>query len=261
MQMAAGVLEVRNLHAQIEGKEILKGLDLTVRPGEIHALMGPNGSGKSTFASVLMGHPKFSVSQGSIRFGGKELNELSPTERAKLGLFLSFQYPFEVQGLSLSKFLFHAYKARFPSEKISPLDFQKKLKALLEELRMEPSFSGRDLNVGFSGGEKKRSEILQLKLLKPSLAVLDETDSGLDIDSLKLVAESVDKMRSPHFSAIVITHYKRILNYLKPDFVHILYHGKLVASGGPELADQIEQHGYRELLKEKGIEVPAVPKE
>lgn len=259
--MGRNALVVRNLHAQIEGKEILKGLDLTIHSGEIHAIMGPNGSGKSTFASVLMGHPKFLVSQGSIRFDGKELNEMPPTERARLGLFLSFQYPFEVQGLSLSKFLFHAYKARFPGEKISPLDFQKKLRALLEELHMDPSFSGRDLNVGFSGGEKKRSEILQLKLLKPTLAILDETDSGLDIDSLKLVAESVDKMRSPQFSAIVITHYKRILNYLKPDFVHILYHGKLVASGGSELADQLEQHGYRQLLKEKGIEVPATVQE
>jgi len=254
-------LVVTNLHAGIESKEILKGFGITVKPGEVHAIMGPNGSGKSTFASVLMGHPKFEVTDGRMHFNGSDLLELSPDARARLGLFLSFQYPFEVAGLSVAKFLFAAYKARFPEEKILPLLFQQKLKALLSELRMDPSFSGRDLNVGFSGGEKKRAEILQLKLLRPRLAVLDETDSGLDIDSLKLVAESVNALRSPDFSAIVITHYKRILNYLKPDFVHVIYDGCVVASGGHELADRLESQGYHALLKENGIELPEHMKE
>lgn len=248
-------LAVTNLHAKIESKEILKGFSIHVKPGEVHAIMGPNGSGKSTFASVLMGHPKFEVTDGDLSFDGSDLAQLSPDERAKLGLFLSFQYPFEVQGLGFGKFLFAAYKSRFPEEKISPLAFSQKLKSVLSELHMKPDFSSRDLNVGFSGGEKKRAEILQLKLLKPRLAVLDETDSGLDIDSLKLVAETVQSMRSPQFSALVITHYKRILNYLKPDFVHVMYDGKIVASGGPELAERLEQQGYKELLKEKGIKV------
>ncbi|MBU0636439.1 Fe-S cluster assembly ATPase SufC [Candidatus Micrarchaeota archaeon] len=253
--MESSTLIVKNLHVQINGKEILKGLDLTVRSGEIHAIMGPNGSGKSTLAHVLLGHPSFSVSKGTILFGKHDLLKLPPNKRAQLGLFLSFQYPFEVQGLGLNKFLFHAYKGRFPQEKINPLELQKKIKEVSEELHFSPAFSKRDLNVGFSGGEKKRSEVLQLRLFKPSLAVLDETDSGLDIDSLKLVSEVVNKMRSPSFSALVITHYKRILDYLKPDFVHVLYDGKLVLSDGLELADALEQKGYTGLLHEKGISI------
>lgn len=246
-------LVVKDLHANIGDKEILKGFGITVKSGEVHAIMGPNGSGKSTFASVLLGHPKFEVTKGTIVFEGHDLVDLSPNERAKLGLFLSFQYPFEVQGLGMGKFLYAAYKARFPEEKMTPLAFQQKLKGILSELHMDASFGTRDLNVGFSGGEKKRAEILQLKMLRPRLAVLDETDSGLDIDSLKLVSEAVQEMRSPEFSAIVITHYKRILNYLKPDFVHVMYNGQIVESGGAELAERLEQHGYRGLLKEKGI--------
>jgi Fe-S cluster assembly ATP-binding protein len=265
MQRSDGVssnsLVIRNLHAGVNGQEILNGLDLQIRPGEIHALMGPNGSGKSTLASVLMGNPRFVVSNGRIELNGKSVLGMTPDQRARLGLFLSFQYPFEVPGLSMGKFLFHAYQARFPNEKISPLQFRQKLNAVLAELRMDPSFGGRDLNVGFSGGEKKRCEILQLRLLNPSLAVLDETDSGLDIDSLKLVAETVNKMRSKEFSCLVITHYQRILDYLKPDFVHVLYNGKMVVSGGPELAEELEGKGYRQLFQEKGIAVPAVLEE
>ncbi|MFH0954658.1 MAG: Fe-S cluster assembly ATPase SufC [Candidatus Micrarchaeota archaeon] len=259
--MVSHSLIVKNLHAKVGEKEILKGFNLSVKAGEIHAIMGPNGSGKSTFASVLMGHPKFEVTKGSIVFEDRNLADLSPDERAKLGLFLSFQYPFEVQGLGMGKFLYAAYKARFPEEKMTPLAFQQKLKAILSELHMDASFGTRDLNVGFSGGEKKRAEILQLKLLRPRLAVLDETDSGLDIDSLKLVAQSLDSMRSPDFSAVVITHYKRILNYLKPDFVHVLYDGRIVESGGAELAERLEQQGYRVLLAEKGIAIPDEIKE
>ncbi len=257
MKMVESGLRVKSLHASIGEKEILKGFGISVKPGEVHAIMGPNGSGKSTFASVLMGHPKFEVTNGSLFYDDHDLSELSPDERAKLGLFLSFQYPFEVQGLGFGKFLFAAYKTRFPNEKLTPLAFSQKLKIVLSELHMNPDFSSRELNVGFSGGEKKRAEIVQLKLLKPRLAVLDETDSGLDIDSLKIVAQAVESLRQPDFSAVVITHYKRILNYLKPDFVHVMFDGQIVESGGPELAERLEQNGYKGLLFEKGIAAAA----
>src|SRR3989344_5389683 len=243
------VLEITGLRAEIEGKEILKGIDILVNKGEVHAIMGPNGSGKSTLASVLMGHPKYNATSGTIKFMGKELKELSADERARLGLFLSFQYPFEIQGLSFSKFLFQAFKALHPSENISVLEFNKRIAQTLQELKMEAGFSKRELNVGFSGGEKKRAEILQLLLLKPKMAVLDETDSGLDIDSLKIVSQAVQKLRGPEFSAVVITHYKRILNYLKPDFVHVLVDGKIVESGTFELAGHLEEKGYSWLLE------------
>lgn len=238
------ILEIKDLHAQVEGKKILNGVDLEVKMGEVHAIMGPNGSGKSTLASVLMGHPKYEITQGSILFGGKELNDMPADERARLGLFLSFQYPFEIQGLGFSKFLYQAYKATHPNEKISILEFNKKVQEKISELEMKSDFAKRELNVGFSGGEKKRAEILQLLLLKPKLAILDETDSGLDIDSLKIVSKAVEQLRSPEFSSIVITHYKRILNYLKPDFVHVLVDGKIVESGSFELAGHLEEKGY-----------------
>jgi len=243
------VLEITDLHAEIEGKKILNGIDLVVNKGEIHAIMGPNGSGKSTLASVLMGHPKFKLTNGSIKFFGRELNELAADERARMGLFLSFQYPFEIQGLGFSKFLYQAFKAVHPEEKLSILDFNKRVQEKIAELKMATDFSKRELNVGFSGGEKKRAEILQLLVLKPKLAVLDETDSGLDIDSLKIVSETVEKLRSPDFSAIVITHYKRILNYLKPDFVHVLVDGRIAESGSFELASHLEEKGYAGMLE------------
>ncbi len=242
--MKETLLEIKNLHAKIEDKEILHGIDLTINKGEVHAIMGPNGSGKSTLASVLMGHPKFTITQGNIKFFGKELNELAPDERARMGLFLSFQYPFEIAGLGFTKFLYQSYKATHPEDKVSILEFSKRIQESLTELKMNPEFAKRELNVGFSGGEKKRAEILQLLMLKPKLAILDETDSGLDIDSLKIVSQAVQKLRGPEFSSLVITHYKRILNYLNPDFVHVLVNGKIVESGSHELADRLEQKGY-----------------
>ena len=256
--MSESVLEIKNLHAGIEGKEIINGLSLSIHRGEVHAVMGPNGAGKSTLSNVLMGHPKYEVFKGKVMFLGKNLLELEPDERAKAGLFLSFQYPFEVQGLAFTKFLHAAFKATHPKENISILQFRKELLKKLEELRMKEEFANRELNVGFSGGEKKRAEILQLMMLKPKLAILDETDSGLDIDSLKLVSEAINKLRGNEFSAMVITHYNRILKYLKPDFVHVLVEGKIVASGKQELADRLDEKGYRELLKELGVEEKVV---
>ena len=239
--------EIRDLHVEVGGKEILKGVNLNVKQGEVHAIMGPNGSGKSTLAFVLLGHPKYAVGKGEVLFKGKNVLELKPEERAKLGMFLSFQYPFEISGLKFSKFLFEAYKARFPEEKMSVLQFQKLLNGKISELQMNQEIAKRELNVGFSGGEKKRSEILQLMVLKPELAILDETDSGLDIDSLKAVSNAVNRMRNTEFSAIVITHYNRILKYLQPDVVHVIVDGKIMESGNKELADKIEANGYEKL--------------
>lgn len=249
-----GILAIKDLHASIKNKPILKGLTLTIQPGEVHAIMGPNGSGKSTLSNVIMGHPHYEVTSGSVTFDGQNVLAMEPDARAKLGLFLSFQYPFEIPGLSFSKFLYQSYKQVHPEEKIGILDFQKIIKSKVNELAMKEDFTKRELNVGFSGGEKKRAEILQMMVLKPRMAILDETDSGLDIDSLKLVSESVNKMKSPTFSALVITHYKRILNYLEPDFVHVLVDGKIIESGDKTLADQLEEKGYQWLLKEKGLD-------
>ncbi|MBI2597867.1 MAG: Fe-S cluster assembly ATPase SufC [Candidatus Diapherotrites archaeon] len=246
------MLEITGLHASVDGKEILHGVDLTVNRGEVHAIMGPNGSGKSTLSAVIMGHPNFEVTSGSIRAFGKNVLELEPNERAKLGLFLSFQYPFEIEGLGFSKFLHTAYKNLHPNEQITVLDFQKIVKEKLKELELSEEFLKRQLNVGFSGGEKKRAEIAQLLVLKPKFAILDETDSGLDIDSLRLVANTVNKLRGPAFSALVITHYKRILNYLKPDFIHVMIDGKIVESGTAELAEKLEENGYSWLLEKHG---------
>ncbi len=250
-------LVITDLHAGIEGKEILKGVSIRARQGEVHAIMGPNGSGKSTLSNVILGHPKYAVTKGDIVFDGKSILGMSPDERAKAGLFLSFQYPFEIAGLSFSKFLHAAYKAQHPLDTTSVVKFREKIKEASKELRMSPDFAERELNVGFSGGEKKRAEILQMMVLKPKMAIMDETDSGLDIDSLKLVAEAVERMRSDDFGAIVITHYKRILNYLKPDFVHVMYEGRIVKSGGKELAEELEEKGYSKMLKDKDIRLEA----
>ena len=236
------MIEIKDLKVTIEGKTILDGVSLTINPGEVHALMGPNGSGKSTLSYVIAGHPKYKVESGDILFEGESILELSPDERVKKGVFLAFQYPQEIKGLNMSHFLFQMAKAKNPS--LSPLDFRKDLNAAVEQLGFDKSFLDRQLNVWFSGGEKKRAETLQLLLNKPKLAVLDETDSGLDVDSLKIVSEAVNSLRGPEFSALVITHYPRILSYLKPDKVHVFVKGKIVAEGGPEFANQIETEGY-----------------
>lgn len=248
-------LVIKDLHAGVEGKEILKGVDLRVKQGEVHALMGPNGSGKSTLSNVVMGNPKYAVTKGSVAVGGKDILGMRPDERAKLGLFLSFQYPLEIHGLTFSRFLQAAYKAQHPLEAMNPIKFREKLKEAGVKLGMGSDFIERELNVGFSGGEKKRAEILQMMVLKPKIAIMDETDSGLDIDSLKLVAGAVNSTRSPEFGALVITHYKRILSYLKPDFVHVMYKGQIVKSGGPEMADELEEKGYAGMLKGIGVKV------
>lgn len=241
-------LEIIDLHVEVEGKEILKGITATFEKGKTIALMGPNGSGKSTLAFALMGHPKYKITQGKILLDGKDITKEPTDVRAKSGLFLSFQHPQEVTGVNLSTFLRSAYNN--VKGKISVIDFHKLLKQKMEELGMEDQFKQRSLNVGFSGGEKKRMEILQLSLLEPKYAILDETDSGLDIDSLKLVCESVNKVRKNDMGIILITHYNRILKFIQPDEVHIIYKGKIVKSGGKELAHDIEENGFKEFLKE-----------
>jgi Fe-S cluster assembly ATP-binding protein len=242
-------LVIKNLHVEIEDNEILKGLNLTVRPGEIHAIMGPNGTGKSTLAYALMGHPTYEVTAGEALFKGKNILELAPDERAHQGLFLAFQYPVAIPGVTVANFLRTAInahrKAKDPDDKgISIPEFRSLLKDEMDLLQMDHSFAGRYLNDGFSGGEKKRAEILQMATLRPEIAILDETDSGLDIDALRIVAEGVNALRGPNFGAVVITHYQRILNYIKPDFVHVMLNGRIVESGGPELALQLEEQGY-----------------
>lgn len=244
------LLEVRGLYVSAgEKKEIVRGVSLTVRSGEIHAVMGPNGSGKSTLVSSLMGHPQYEVSSGEAMFQGKKLFTLSADERARMGLFLAFQYPRDIKGVSLRSFLFAAYQAqmaaRFPKKKrLSPLEFGKLLLVHAKELHFDPAFLDRAVNHGFSGGEKKKAEILQMRILSPELALLDETDSGLDVDALKIVAEGVNGMRGKNFSAIIVTHYARLLEYIVPDHVHVMVRGKIVESGGPELARKLEKDGY-----------------
>ncbi len=245
-------LEVKNLHVSVDGKEILKGLDFIVNKGEIHALMGPNGSGKSTLAYTIMGHPKYKVEKGDILFEGKSILDLTPDERAKLGLFLAFQYPVEVPGVTLFNFLWKAIQAnnldstspRIKQLPKSVVDYKKELLEKIKKLNMSEIFVYRPIGVGFSGGEKKRMEILQMAMLKPTIAFLDEPDSGLDIDSLKIVADVVNSIRNPELGIVMITHYQRILNYIKPDFVHIMLDGKIVKSGGPEIVEKLEQEGY-----------------
>lgn len=236
-------LEIKDLRVAVDGKEILKGLDLAVPVGEIHAVMGPNGSGKSTLASTILGHPKYEVTGGDIVWKGQSLLEMETDQRAKSGLFLAFQYPQEIYGVSTSNFLRLAMTERF-GKTPSFTEFNKELTEWLKLLEITPEFAKRYLNEGFSGGEKKRNEILQLGMLKPEMAILDETDSGLDIDALKIVANGVNKMRGPNFGALVITHYQRLLDYIVPDYVHILVDGRIVKTGDKTLALQLEEQGY-----------------
>ena len=237
------VLEIRDLHTQVGDEPILKGVSLTINPGEFHAIMGPNGSGKSTLAYTLMGHPHYEVTAGDILVDGESILELEPNERAQKGVFLAFQYPHEIPGVGMSDFLRTA-RAALTGQEVDILEFHDELEARLKQIHMDPSFATRALNEGFSGGEKKKAEMVQMAILKPRIAILDETDSGLDVDALKAVAEVVNSMRDGKFSSLIITHYKRILNYVRPDFVHIMVDGRIVRSGGPELADQVEELGY-----------------
>lgn len=253
-------LVIRDLHVKVEENEILKGLSLKVKQGEVHALMGPNGSGKSTLAYSLMGHPAYEVTAGEITFKGEDILELEPDERSHLGMFLAFQYPAAIPGVTVANFLRAAIssrrKADNPEDKGIPIpEFRKILIEKMKLLEMDQSFAGRYLNEGFSGGEKKRAEILQLATLEPEIAILDETDSGLDIDALRIVSEGVNALRGDDLGVLVITHYQRILNYIKPDHVHIMLNGRIVESGGPELAHHLEEHGY-EKIRKKLEEVP-----
>ncbi|MEW6179498.1 MAG: Fe-S cluster assembly ATPase SufC [Chloroflexota bacterium] len=242
-------LIIRNLRVSIEGKEILKGLNLTLPKGEVHAIMGPNGTGKSTLAYTLMGHPAYEVTEGEVIFKGQNILELEPDERARLGIFLAFQYPVAIPGVTVANFLRTALNARRravnPEDKGIPIpEFRKMLKAKMELLKVDQSFAGRYLNDGFSGGEKKRAEILQMAVLQPEIAILDETDSGLDIDALRIVAEGVNALRGENLGVMVITHYQRILNYIRPDVVHVMMDGRIVETGDADLALHLEEHGY-----------------
>lgn len=241
------MLEIRNLHASVDGNEILRGIDLKVNKGEIHAIMGPNGSGKSTLAKVLAGHPAYEVTQGEIFYEGKNLLEMTPDERAREGVFMAFQYPIEVPGVSNAQFLRLAYNEKrkhLGEEELDPLEFKDLLKERAKVVEMDASFMTRSVNEGFSGGEKKRNEILQMAVLEPKLAILDETDSGLDIDALRVVAGGVNQLHTDDNAMIVVTHYQRLLNYIVPDFVHVLAQGKIAREGGKELALELEQKGY-----------------
>jgi Fe-S cluster assembly ATP-binding protein len=240
-------LEIRNLHVSAEGKQILKGLDLEVSAGQIHALMGPNGSGKSTLANAIMGHPALEVTEGEIRWRGEEITESAPEDRARAGLFMAFQYPVAIPGVTVAKYLRMAVNAKRDARGESEIklkDFRKQTEAAMELMDIPREFSSRYLNDGFSGGEKKRMEILQLAMLRPELAVLDETDSGLDIDALRTVAEGVGKFAGPEMGILIITHYQRILHLVEPDFVHVMYDGRIVKQGGPELVGLLEERGY-----------------
>lgn len=248
----ANLLQIKNLHATVEDKEILKGINLEIKEGEIHAIMGPNGSGKSTLASVLTGNPKFEVTKGSVLFKGKELLDMDPHERANEGLFLSFQYPVEIPGVSMVNFMRSALneKRKYNGEAPIPAsDFLKLMKEKRELLNISSQLASRSVNEGFSGGEKKRNEIFQMAMLDPTLAILDETDSGLDIDALRIVAEGVNKLHNTDKASIVITHYQRLLEYIKPDVVHVLHDGKIIKTGGPELALELEEKGYDWIIK------------
>ncbi len=251
------ILIIRNLRVAIDGKEILRGVDLELRPGEVHAIMGPNGSGKSTLAAVLAGREEYQVLEGTVIFDGKNLLDMEPEERARAGLFLAFQYPVEIPGVTMATFLRTALneirKAR-GQEPLDPIEFLTLARERMEWVGIDPSFLQRAVNEGFSGGEKKRNEIFQLLLLEPRLAILDETDSGLDIDALKIVASGVNRMRSPERTFLVITHYQRLLNYIVPDVVHVLYDGRIVRSGGKELALELEERGY-DWLRSEGEEI------
>jgi Fe-S cluster assembly ATP-binding protein len=242
-------LEIRNLHVSIDGKEILTGLDLTVKQGEVHAIMGPNGTGKSTLAYTLMGHPNYEVTDGEVIFKGQNILEHAPDVRARMGIFLAFQYPVAIPGVTVANFLRTAINARRRAENpedkgVAIPEFRKMMKQKMDTLKMDPAFAGRYLNDGFSGGEKKRAEILQMAVLKPEIAILDETDSGLDIDALRIVSEGVNALRSSELGVLLITHYQRMLNYITPDWVHIMLGGKIVETGGADLALHLEEQGY-----------------
>ena len=241
------MLQIKNLHASVEDKEILKGVNLTIGPGEIHAVMGPNGAGKSTLAAVLTGRPGYTVTGGSVTFCGKDLLAMAPEERAWAGLFLSFQYPIEIPGVTITAFMKAAVNAKRRANGLEELkagEFLKLQKEKMAFLKMKPEFAKREVNVGFSGGEKKRNEIFQMAMLDPSLSILDETDSGLDVDALKIVADGVNALRSPQKSAIIVTHYHKLLEYVQPDFVHVLKDGRIVKTGGRELIEAIESEGF-----------------
>lgn len=241
------MLEVKNLHATINGKEILKGINLVIKTGEVHAIMGPNGSGKSTLSAVLVGNPMYEVTQGEVTFNGKDLLAMAPEDRAHEGLFLSFQYPVEIPGVSMTNFMRAAINEKRKYQGLEPMsagDFIKLMKEKRKVVELDSKLSNRSVNDGFSGGEKKRNEIFQMAMLEPTLSILDETDSGLDVDALRIVAEGVNKLKRPDTSTIVITHYDRLLDLIKPDIVHVLFNGRIVKTGGPELAKEIEDKGY-----------------
>ena len=245
------MLKIENLHAEIDGQEILRGLNLEINKGEIHAIMGPNGSGKSTLSNVLMGHPRYEVTDGAVTFLGEDLFELEADERAKLGMFLAFQYPSEVPGVSVANFLRTAVNSVREKE-LSPMEMYRLIQEKMRFLQMDPKFAERYLNEGFSGGEKKRNEILQMLMLSPKLSIMDETDSGLDIDALQVVSKGVNALRGPEFSALIITHYNRILRYIEPDHIHVMLDGRIVTSGDKELALQLEEKGYDWVRQEFG---------
>lgn len=262
IQMAGSTLEIKDLHVEVEGNEILKGIDLTINGGEFHAVMGPNGTGKSTLAQVIMGHPAYDVTKGSILLDGEDVLEMEVDERARAGLFLAMQYPSEISGVTTSEFLRSSINARREEgDEISLMNFIKEMDSALDELNIDQNMAQRYLNEGFSGGEKKRNEILQMMMLKPSIAILDEVDSGLDIDALQVVAKAVNNQRSEELGCLIITHYQRLLNYIEPDFVHVIMQGKIMKSGGPELAERLEAEGYEWIKEELGIEDETVGQE
>jgi len=247
------MLKIENLHAGIDGKEILKGIDLEVNAGEVHAIMGPNGSGKSTMSNVLVGHPAYSVTEGKVTFKGKDLLAMSAEERSHEGLFMSFQYPVEIPGVSMTNFMRTAINEKrkaLGKTPLSPADFLKMVREKRDLVKLDAKFMNRSVNEGFSGGEKKRNEIFQMAMLEPSLSILDETDSGLDIDALRIVADGVNRLKNADTSVIVITHYQRLLDYIKPDVVHVLYHGRIIKTAGPELALELEERGYDWVIRE-----------
>lgn len=260
--MAGSTLVIKDLHVEIEGKEILKGVNLEIKGGEIHAIMGPNGTGKSTLSSAIMGHPKYEVTKGSITLDGEDVLEMEVDERARAGLFLAMQYPSEISGVTNADFLRSAINARREEgDEISLMKFIRTMDKNMENLEMDPDMAQRYLNEGFSGGEKKRNEILQLTMIEPKIAILDEIDSGLDIDALKVVSKGINDMRGEEFGCLIITHYQRLLNYITPDKVHVMMQGRVVKSGGPELAQRLEAEGYDWIKQELGIEDETVGQE
>ncbi len=249
------MLEIKDLHASVNGKEILKGINLTIQKGEVHAIMGPNGSGKSTLSAVLVGNPAYEVTKGTVTFNGKDLLALKPEDRSHLGIFLSFQYPVEIPGVSMVNFMRTALNEKLKYEGKEPLSASAFLRLMREKkaiVELDNKLANRAVNEGFSGGEKKRNEIFQMAMLEPKLSILDETDSGLDIDALRIVGEGVTKLKTPETSCIVITHYQRLLDYIKPDFVHVLYNGRIVKTAGPELVLELEKRGYDWIKDEVG---------